>query len=157
MRRRTLLAALLGAALLAPSARAEEKSVLKVEGTVTAKTFAGLDAFLSNSLDTVVGLKLRLEPAEGSSPGSLVVRREGDLLLAYLVGGESQISAREGVGFQNGAEVIDGFFVVKDAGFNQGIASLFLEKAEDAAVLLSGAPVTILDIERLDPAIRKQD
>lgn len=153
----TFFAALIGVTILALPAWAEEKNVLKVEGTVTAKNFTGLGAFLSNSVDGVVGLDLRLEPVEGSTPNSLVVTREPDLTLAYLVGGDTQISIREGVNFQNGANVVDGFFVVKDAGFNQGISALFLEKAEDATVLLSGATIKTLDIDRLDPAIRKQD
>jgi hypothetical protein len=157
MRRRTLVAALVGACLLVASAGAKETGVLKVEGVVTAKNFPGLAAFLSNSLDGVVGLSLRLDPAEGTDPGSLVVTQDGDLLIAYQAGGDVQISAREGLSLEKHSHFLSGFFVVKNAGFNQGISALFLDKTGEDSSPPSGAAVKVLDIDRLDPAIHRQD
>ncbi len=152
--RRTLLVAALVLAL-APPASARQDQILRVEGALTAQTYPGLEAFLSNSIDTIVGLDIR---ADAGGAG-LSVSTEGDRFVAYRLGpgSETEIVADDGFGFQHGSVTLEGFFSVKYGGMNQGIVSLFLERQPDASVRLSDTPVKTLRIERLDPKIRKQD
>ncbi|GGD32784.1 hypothetical protein GCM10011335_39700 [Aureimonas glaciei] len=156
--RRTLLGAVLLTMVGAP-VQAELPSVLRVSGDVTAESYKGLETFLLNSMDTVVGLKISFPQSESVETGDLNASADDGKFVAYLSGpdSETEIVANEGFSFQHGSHIFDGFFVVKSGGMNQGIISLFLEPADEASVLLSGAPVKDISIDRLDPTIRKQD
>ncbi|WP_102960931.1 hypothetical protein [Mangrovicella endophytica] len=157
MIRRSLLAAAILAAGFGGPAFAEQSEVLRASGAVTAKTYPGFAQFVENAADTVVGLKITVAAGDG-----LVAERGGDgLFVAYLEGssrtGGTQISARDGVVFQNGAYVLNGFFVPKYAGMGQGITAYVLEKQDDASILLSKTPVKDVDVDKLDPAVKKAD
>lgn len=141
--------------LLAASAfPSEAKSkVFRVNGAVTPKNFKGLEAFLLNSMDTVIGLRIRFEASEDPVSASL----SDGKFVAYLSGedAQSEIVANKGFVSQHGGYDFDGFFVVKSGGMHQGIISLFLDAAADATVLLSGAKIIDVDINRLRADIRK--
>lgn len=162
--RRTFLLSLGFATLLSFGARAQQDTVLKVDGTVTAANFAGLATFIENSTDRVVGLDVKFPAVEEADAGGLVASAGSDgLFIAYLSdnstgGGDNrQISVREGVVLRDGAHVVSGFFRVEYAGMNQGITALYLERTDEASVLSQNAAVKDLDIDALDPSIRKQD
>ncbi|RIX99234.1 hypothetical protein D3218_15830 [Aureimonas flava] len=152
-RRALFLAAALGC--LAVPALAAQDRILRVEGALTARTYPGLEAFLSNSVGTIVGLDIR---ADADQEG-LSASTDGGRFVAYRPGSgsETEIVADGGFGFQHGAVTLEGFFSVKDGGMNQGIVSLFLERQPDASIRLSDTPVKAIRIDRLDPRIRKQD
>ena len=156
--RRTLLGTVLLTSVGTP-ALAARAPILRVNGEVTAATYKGLEAFLFNSLDMLVGLKVSFPQGESTDVGELNVSAEDDKFVAYLAGpeSESEMVANKGFSFQHGSYVFDGFFVVKSGGMHQGIVSLFLDQAEESAVLLSGVRVRDIQIGRLDPTIRKQD
>ncbi|WP_279479009.1 hypothetical protein [Aureimonas sp. SK2] len=153
--RRAFLLAAAALACLASPASATQDRILRVEGALGAKTYPGLEALLSNSVDTIVGLDIRADQAEKG----ISVSTEGDRFIAYLTGqgSDTQIVADGGFGFRQGAVTLEGFFSVKYAGMNQGIVTLFLERQPDASVRLSAAPVKSIPIDRLDSRIRKQD
>ncbi|SKA05149.1 hypothetical protein [Consotaella salsifontis] len=145
----------LAASCISSVALAQQQRVLRVNGEVTGRNYLGLEAFLFNSIDTVIGLKLRFHQNEDAGKGDVSASVDDGLFVAYLVGGgESEVTARQGFAEDRIYYAFDGFFVVKDAGMHQGITSLFLEKAEAASVLLSGRKVKDIDIDRLNPAIR---
>ena len=156
--RRALLGTMLLTTVGTP-ALAARPPILRVNGEVTAETYKGLEAFLFNSLDTIVGLKVSFPQDSSTDAGALSVSAEEGKFVAYVGGpdSESEMVANEGFSFQHGSYIFDGFFVVKSGGMHQGIVSLFLDKTEEAAVLLSGVRVKDIWIGRLDPTIRKQD
>ncbi|KQT71570.1 hypothetical protein ASG54_18910 [Aureimonas sp. Leaf460] len=131
--------------------------VLRVEGVLDAQTYRGFEAFLFNSMDRVVGLDIRVEIAEDTGPGSIEAGVSPDgKFVAYLVDGkDSEIVAQEGFVRSRGSVIFDGYFVVKSGGLHQGIESLFLDKIEEASVLLSKQPIKTIEIARLNPKIRK--
>lgn len=156
--RRALLGTVLLTAVGMP-ALAAPAPILRVGGAVTAANYTGLEAFLFNSLDTVVGLKVAFPQGDTQEAGGLDAGESEGRFVAHLAGpgGESEIVADKGFSFQHGSYVFDGFFVVKSGGMNQGIISLYLDRADESAVLLSGVPITDIRIDRLDPTLRKQD
>jgi hypothetical protein len=156
--RRTLLGTLL-LTTVGTSVRAAQASILRVNGEVTAKSYKGLEVFLMNSLDTLVGLKVSFPQSDSSEPGALTASADGGKFIGFVAGpgSETEMVADAGFAFQHGSFVFDGFFVVKSGGMHQGIVSLYLDKADESAVLLSGTPVKDISIDRLDPTIRKQD
>ena len=158
MDRRQVLKAIAAIGIAFPiAARAEQVQVLRVNGVLNARTYRGFEAFLFNSLDTVVGLKISVDIAEGSADGTVSAGVSSDgQFVAYLVGGkDSEIVGQAGFTQSRGSVLFDGFFIVKSGGMHQGIESLFLEKADDASVLLSSRPVKDIEIARLDPKIRR--
>ena len=62
--RRALLCASVLMPVAAVVARSEESFIYRVGGTVTKDNFAGLAAFMMNSIDQFVGLKLMAPGAE---------------------------------------------------------------------------------------------
>ena len=152
--RRTLLVAALVLAL-APPASARQDQILRVEGALTAQTYPGLDVFLSNSIDTIVGLDIR---ADAGGAG-LSVSTEGDRFVAYRPGpgSETEIVADGGFGFQRGAVTLEGFCGWTSGGMHPGTGALCRARPPAARGRLSATPVKTLRIERLDPKIRKQD
>ncbi|WP_312796770.1 hypothetical protein [Tianweitania sp.] len=142
--------------LTSTSLQAKPAEILRVNGDVSAANYGGLESFLFNSVDKLIGLKIRFEANPDAEPGTVSASQDGDLFIAYLRKDEpeSQISAKAGVNFQNGGYVLDGFFTVKDAGMNQGITALFLEKSDSGAVLAANPAIKDIEIGRLKAEIR---
>lgn len=150
--RRAVLAALPFALFVGPALAAKPKEIVRVSGTVTPRNYKGLETFLLNSIDKLIGLKLRFDANEDAGRNEVAAYVEDGLFLAYLreEESESQITAKDSVAsFQHGGYVLDGFFVVKYGGMNQGIQALVLEPSDEGAVLASGVRVKDIDIGRL--------
>lgn len=132
--------------------------IYRVNGTVTDGNYPALEAFLSESTDAIVGLKLFFESEDGNRDGQVQAYQDGDMFVAYRAGPdmETEIVAMRGVGLRHGFHVFDGFYLVKYGGLNQGITSLSLQQVDEAQVLLSGAEVKDIEIEKLDPASVKR-
>lgn len=127
-------------------------SVYRVSGVVTAKNYKGLESFLFNSLDKVVGLKILFQANKDAAEGAVAAYEEDGLFIAYFrePKSESQISTRKGFSQQGDSFRIDGFFDVAAEGMHQGITPLILDLKSNA----SGAKVIDLDINRLKAGIR---
>ncbi len=149
MTRRFLLALVL---LAVPTlAQAQQKEVVRISGEVTAQNYRAFAGFLLDATDRVVGLKVAFPGNEAHATGKMTAMKDGDLFIAYVAGpdSDSQIAAKEGYSFQHGAYVFDGYFVVKYGGMNQGIVGIYLDKADEALVTLSGRPIEDVDIGSL--------
>ena len=146
-------------AVVSPPVVAASEPILRVSGAVTSESYPGLETFLFNSLDGIVGLKVSFDQAETGDAGALNAAAEGVMFVAYLAGPDSrsEIVANEGFHFLHGSYVFDGFYLVKSGGMRQGIVSLSLEQVEESAVLLSGRDVKDIRIDRLDPDVKRQD
>lgn len=147
--RRAFLAALVLATGTGTAAAARQ--ILRVQGQVTPKNYKGLETFLFNSLDSVVGLKIAFAANPDSSDGEIATSMDDDQFSAYLRESEpeSEIVADKNVSLLHGDYVIDGFFVVKSGGLHQGITSLYLDKTDEGTILVSGAKIKDIDINRL--------
>ncbi len=148
----------IGFAMMCGPALTAQKTIYRVNGTVTRRNFGGLESFLFNSLDTVIGLKIEFDANDTHQSGAILASAENSQFVAYRAGSgqESEIVAVEGFSFQHGSYVFDGFFVVKSGGMHQGVVSLFLDRTDEASVLLSRAAIKDIEVNRLKASIRKQ-
>ncbi|AXS42284.1 hypothetical protein [Breoghania sp. L-A4] len=157
--RRAFLALLLLSPVALQTGTAAAAAVIhRVNGTVTDDNFAALEGFLSDSVDSIVGLKVSFEDGSGSRDGQVQAYVDGEMFVTYKPGPdmETEIVATQGHSLQHGFHVFDGFFLVKYGGMNQGISSLSLQAVDEAQILLSGARVEDVEIDVLDPAIVKR-
>jgi len=116
-------------AVLAPTAAraAAPRALDTVEGTLSASNFAAFAGAVSRNLDGV--LRLRVQATLATRRSGLTAEVSDGLLLLYVSGGDTQVSARQGFTRRDGRAVLDGVFAVRGAGMNQGIVALFLEPA----------------------------
>lgn len=133
---------------------AAEGTIQRVSGTVSEDNVAGLEIFLSNAIDGVIGLKLLVEAEDGNRDGEVQAYVDGDLLIIYRAGPDTETEIAASGGYQpgKGGFVFDGFYLVKYGGLDQGIMSLALSSVDAAQVVLSGAVIEELGIDHLDPS-----
>lgn len=147
----TILASLSLLGMLIAPVQAASVTITRVNGGVTDANFKGLDAFLSNSVDAVIGLKLSFPAEDQNRDGTVQAYKDGDLFISYLAGPETetQVSAESGYDFRHGEYVFDGFYLVKYGGIFQGITALALQPVDEAQVILSGAKINDIEIDSL--------
>jgi hypothetical protein len=131
--------------------------IYRVAGTVTADNFGGLQAFLLNSTDEIVGLKVHF-PAEARYGAGIVTAedREGRFA-AFMAESDPSVEvfARDGYFYRSGDFIFDSFYLVKYGGIHQGTQSVSLNPIAESDVLLSGRKVTEVEIGKLNSKIRK--
>lgn len=164
---RTLLpaaAALLLAASTAALAQepAATLRIPKLTGNVVeANAFATFGAIAERE-DSIIGLKLWVDPSAVDAPEPQIYivappTAEGNAFTLFArdaadetSGIELVLPQAEDVMWMHGSHVIDGFFLVKSGGMNQGILSYALKPVDEAAVLLS--PKALVVEERIPDA-----
>jgi len=134
--------------LLPTTVGAEDPAIYRVGGTATEKNFPGLAAFMMNSVDQFVGLKL-IVPATNSGEGSLSSEEADGALSIWQQGGDVNLHFSSGYRKQGVAYYFDGFYQVKYGGMHQGINGLGLTPARTMDVEAAGKPVKDIDIDRL--------
>jgi hypothetical protein len=151
LNRRTIV---LGLPLIgaAPLTFAAGQKVRQVSGSLTGDNYAGFEAFLLDSVETTIGLKVGVAVNDQDADGvvsayereqQFTIYRSGPAHLAELV-------------FSDGYEVdgqtcrLDGFFSVSAAGLHGGVATLLL--AADEAP--DGSQIEELDIDNLPAEIQ---
>jgi len=99
---------------------------------------AGLDKLGDAvDLDTIVGLKLWIEPAEDDAVGYGTSTDDEDGRLTVW-GEHYEINIPKGAWrWEHGAYVVDGFFIPKSGGMHQGIVSMGLEPVDEGRVRTS--------------------
>lgn len=144
--RRTLITAIAALALCEP-ALAQQATVTRVTGTVTADNYPALAAFLQEEFDQVVGLSLIFPGNDTYAAGVLQAYEEGGMFLAYVggPGSDSQISALSGYLKQDSDYAFDRAYKVTYAGMGQGIVAIALEPTLPPP----GVPVTSVAIDDL--------
>ncbi|MGE0282272.1 MAG: hypothetical protein AB7P20_16900 [Rhizobiaceae bacterium] len=146
--RRGLLAAFALTPLASTFVRAEDAAIYRVGGTVTTKNFPGFAAFMMNSVDEFVGLKL-IVPAMNTGEGSLSSEETDGSLSIWQQGGDVNLHFSSGYRKQGDAYYFDGFYQVKYGGMHQGINGLGLMPARTMDVEAANKPVKDIDIGRL--------
>lgn len=130
-----------------------QKDVPLIVGTVTPANAENFTTFLANRVDTVVGLKVTVQPSDDRSPEGYLVDANAGAEGAYIsvtegrMGGV-QINAPDAYWYI-GSYVIDGFYVVKYGGMGQGIMGYQLRSADEAAVRLSNVAIVTADVDAL--------
>lgn len=119
----------------------------RVGGTVTEQNFAALAAFMMNSVDQFVGLKLIVPAGDG---GISSEESDGELSI-WQKGGDVNLHFTSGFRKQGEAYYFDGFYQVKYGGMHQGINGLGLTPARTMDVEAVGKPVKDIDIGSLKP------
>lgn len=138
------LTAVATVSLMAGPVMAQNQPVVPIyAGQITYENSGRFTTALANRVDTIVGVKVTLDPTSKDSPdGYLVgqIRDDGGAYVSRTEGnmGGVQINAPSAY-WRHGSYVIDGFFVVKYGGMGQGIRGYQLQPVDDAAVLLSMA------------------
>ncbi len=126
----------------APAAR----TVIIYTGEVNAKTADRFLSTMANNVDKVIGVKVLVQPSRDGE-------HERTGYLASYSDDQLAISKSDPKGMEGGTEVvknglvqrmmggysIDGMFIVKPGGLNQGIASFGLEPVDEATVRLNPA------------------
>lgn len=146
--RRGLLAAFALTPLASTLVRAQDAAVYRVGGIATAKNFPDLAAFMMNSVDQFVGLKL-IVPATNAGDGSLSSEEADGSVSIWRQGGDVNMHFSSGYRKQGDAFYFDGFYQVKYGGMHQGINGLGLTPARTMDVEAAGKPVKDIDIDRL--------
>tara|TARA_R110000787_G_scaffold47687_7_gene115372 strand:- start:7441 stop:7926 length:486 start_codon:yes stop_codon:yes gene_type:complete len=136
--------------LMAGPVLAQSQNVIPVySGQVTFENSERFTIAVANRVDTIVGVKLTVDPTDNRSPQGYLVDRMSDDGGVYIsrthrnMGGV-QINASSAY-WRHGSYVIDGFFVVKYGGMGQGVMGYQLQPVDEAAVLLSSAQRITID------------
>jgi hypothetical protein len=155
MDRRSLLFSTLGLITIGSSSFAAQK-IYRVSGRVTPSNVRGLQVFLLNSVDAIVGLKVHFSAENRRGPGIVTADADGGSFSSYMAGDDAEIEifAEDGYEYRSGDFVFDSFYLVKYGGMHQGILSVSISKVPESSVLLSGLKVTDIEIDRLNPKIR---
>jgi len=117
----------------------------RVGGTVTEENFPALAAFMMNSVDQFVGLKLVVPAGDG---GIASEESDGELSI-WQKGGDVNLHFTSGFRKQGEAYYFDGFYQVSYGGIHQGINGLGLTPARTMDVEAVGKPVKDIDISTL--------
>lgn len=127
-------------------------------GQVTFENSERLTTAVANRVDTIIGVKLTVDPTDARSPEGYLVDRMSDDGGAYVsrtqgnMGG-IQINVPSAY-WRHGSYVIDGFFVVKYGGMGQGIMGYQLQPVDEAVVLLSPAQRVTIEANDIPPEMR---
>jgi hypothetical protein len=127
-----------------PIHRPAARTVIVYTGEVNAKTADRFLSTMSRNVDKVIGAKVLVEPSQDGE-----LERTG--YLAIYSDNQLGISLTDRKGMNGGVEVvkngpvqrmmgsysIDGMFLVKPGGLNQGVASFGLEPVDEASVRLN--------------------
>lgn len=148
--RRGFLGLLASAPFWAGAARAEDTFIYRVRGTISAGNFGGLAAFMMNSVDQFVGLRLA---APVGKNGELFAEESDGVLSIWRRGGDVNLAFSSGFRKVAKAYSLDGFYRVSYGGMHQGINGLGLAPATLADIEKTGKPVKELDIGRLRPGL----
>lgn len=129
-----------------PAQRPSARIVIVYTGEVNARTADRFLTTVSRNVDKVIGVKILVEPS-----------RDGELertgYLALFTDDQLGISMTDPKGLKGGVEVVkngpvqrmmgeysvDGMFLVKPGGLNQGVASFGLKPVDEATVRLNPA------------------
>jgi hypothetical protein len=130
MDRRTLLVGL-GAAVAAP-ATAQTRTIIRYVGMVTNANFPTFLGLLADSVDTVVGMRVSVDPQP--EPRSVELGEDGS---AHLYDGEIEMNVRAGAHWAHGSIVLDGYWLVKYGGMYQGVLAFGLEQVDEAMIALN--------------------
>lgn len=139
--------------LMTSPALAQSQTVIPVySGQVTFENSERFTTALANRVDTIVGVKLTVDPTDARSPSGYLVDQisdEGGAYISRTLGnmGGVQINVPSAY-WRHGSYVVDGFFVVKYGGMGQGIMGYQLQPVDEAVVLLS--PVRRITIHAND-------
>ncbi|MFD1695990.1 hypothetical protein [Roseibium aestuarii] len=146
---------LLAGTLAAPAA---DVTLYRINGAVDTASYPGFARALDEAVDSIIGLKVSFEQVDSGQDDTLQAYEDGDLFVAFLPSQDegTQVSSTGGYAYQHGFFVFDGFFLVKYGGFNQGISALVLEPVDEAQVILSGARITDVTVDTLDPSVFKR-
>lgn len=140
--------------LIYSQARAQSQVYIPVlTGDLTFDNSRQFNLAIANRVDTIVGVKVSVDPTDDRTPAGYLVDQIGDEGGVYISrtdaeGGGIQINAPSAY-WRQGSYIIDGFFVVKYGGMGQGIMGYQLKPVDDAAVLLSPAQRQMVDVDHL--------
>ncbi len=140
----------MAAAVVPPDAIAAtpKRTVPRLVGAVTAGNADRYTTFISDRLDQVVALRLRVTP--GTVPdfkaSNYLAEVSGDLFMVFkrssaTDGGIEVVLPKGEARLVGGAYVIDGFFVVRSGGMHQGTLSYGLERIDARIATAGGAAV----------------
>lgn len=136
-----IFASVLAFALIGP-AQAAEGRIPQLSGTLTESTYPEFERFVGDHVNKVVGLKIAVERSNSDDAPLQAFVDDGALvdngaLVIYLKPtpdepSESEIVVDKNFSYRNGAYHLDGLFIVKNEGTNQGVVSYSLRKAKEA-------------------------
>jgi hypothetical protein len=118
-------------------ARAVERKIPQLSGTLTESTYPEFEKFIDDHVNKVVGLKITVERS-ASDAAPLQADADNGQLVVYLNStpdepSESEIVAGNGFSLHDGSFVLDGLFMVKNGGMHQGVISYSLRKTDGSA------------------------
>jgi hypothetical protein len=137
---------------LGSAAVGQEAPVYRVNGTITERNIAGLEAFLANSVGEVFALKIAVPKSDGSLTTSL----DGGKLAIFRTGPKSEFEIIASGGFEEVGDqyVFDGFYQAELGGMQQGKMPLVISPDSAANALAADFKVRNLQAGRLNPNIR---
>jgi hypothetical protein len=151
LNRRTIV---LGLPLIgaAPLGFVAAKNVREISGALTGDNYGGFEAFLLDSLESIVGLKIGVTVNDQDTEGNLSAYERENQFTIYRAGaGEvAELVFNDSYEVDGGECRIDGFFSVSQAGMHGGVATLLLE-SDDAP---DGAKIEEFDIDNLPAGIQ---
>lgn len=122
-----------------------ERNIVTYTGEVNAGSAERFNNLISENVDKVIGLQVLVDPSSSTdfdNHGYLANVLDGQMVISKtdpVQGGGTEVVTNAPVQWMMGGLSIDGFFVVKPGGLNQGIASFGLQPVDEAAVRLNPA------------------
>jgi hypothetical protein len=128
------------------------KNVSEISGALTIDNYAGFEAFLLDSVESIIGLKIGVAVNDEDADGNLSAYERDDQFTIYRPGaGElAELVFNDGYEVSGNDCRIDGFFSVSSAGMQGGVATLLLESDEAP----DGARIEGFDIDNLPAGIQ---
>jgi hypothetical protein len=146
LNRRTIV---LGLPLIgaAPLTFAAGQNVRQVSGRVTNGNYRGFEAFLLDSLDSTIGLKITVAVNDEDSDGVVSAYEREEQFTIYRPGPDqlAELVISDGYEVDGHTCRLDGFFSISASGMHEGVATLLL--AADEAP--DGAQIEDFDIDKL--------
>jgi hypothetical protein len=127
---------------------ASPRLVPLITGTATADNVEELMSAAGGACDSFIGVKVRFDPAPADDDLQYSVSgdTEDDYLIVFRSGDptSTELVINGAFRWEQGAYVVDGFFLVKSGGMHQGVVSLGLQPVEEA-ILQSSPKIAILE------------
>jgi hypothetical protein len=136
----------------APLRFAAGQNVREVSGALTNDNYGGFEAFLLDSLESIVGLKIDVAVNDQDTDGDLSAYERDNQFTVYRPGPDqdAELVFNDGYELSGSNCRIDGFFSVSAAGMQGGVTTLLLA-SDDAP---DGAKVEEFDIDNLPAGIQ---
>ena len=142
MNRRAVLIGVTLAAV-APPAMAQTRTITRLKGVVEVANFLAFLGRIADASDTVIGLRVWVEP---NQPGSRVAEIADDGGEATLSSDETELYVEDGASWSHGYIVLDGFWMAKYSSMNQGIMTYHLTHVDDAVIALNPS-LTVIEVD----------